>query len=132
MQDYNNKEALHKKINIDSVFTFDSAEQYFFTLGQFLIYAFTQLGGVHKFNKEFNYLTNPYLPQDVQQLAIRIVRFLSKLPADIVCNSKATSNILNSLIQCKDQFCNNPMNLSTCTEAFFEGLHSENIFLGAR
>lgn len=108
---------------------FDNAEEFFYTMGQLLIFAFHQLGGVHKFNREFNYLTNPYLPVDIQQLGQRIIRFLSKLPADQIIPESAAFYSLQSLKKSGSKYCHGCVNLNSCSDAFYEGLHQNNLFI---
>lgn len=127
MSNYNDKESMLNRLYAYQDFSFSSPEEYYFLLGQCLVYVFTQLGGVHKYKKEFNYLTNPYLPQDVHQLGIRILRFLSKLPASFLNDNPVVSHIIRSLINKKQQYCDIHVNPSTCSDALFEGLHSDNI-----
>jgi hypothetical protein len=107
---------------------FDNGEEYFFTLGQFLTYSFSCLGGIHKYNKEFNYLTNPYLPKDIQQLGLGIVRFITKLYARKIDFKQSTLKISQILVENSDFYCNSTVNIQSCTDAFFEGLHSKNMF----
>jgi hypothetical protein len=107
---------------------FDNGEEYFFTLGQFLTYSFSCLGGIHKYNKEFNYLTNPYLPKDIQQLGLGIVRFITKLYAQKIDFKQSTLKISQILVENSDFYCNSTVNIQSCTDAFFEGLHSKNMF----
>lgn len=107
---------------------FDSAEEYFFTLGQFLTYSFSSLGGVHKYNKEFNYLTNPYLPMDIQQLGIRIVRFITKLQAKSDDANRSILLISQTLAENCNIYCHSAIDIPNCTDAFFEGIHSKNMF----
>lgn len=120
--------TLTNKLFTEKDIVFDSQEEYFFVLGQFLIYAFSRLGGIHKYRKEFNYLTNPYLPQNVQQLGIRVVRFITKLPKQLTGGNDAASFTAQALIKYSQVYCHAAVDILSCTEAFFEGIHSNNLF----
>jgi hypothetical protein len=107
---------------------FDNGEEYFYTLGQFLTYSFSCLGGIHKYNKEFNCLTNPYLPKDIKQLGLGIVRFITKLYAQKMNPKQSMLYISQILVKNSDFYCYSTVNIQSCTDAFFEGLHSKNMF----
>jgi hypothetical protein len=129
MNDSYNRDYIRNKLIDGQNIVFDGEEEYFFILGQFLMYVFSLLGGIHKYSKEFSYLTNPYLPQDVQQLGIRIVRFISKLPIQVFHTNKPPRGIVQSLIKSGELYLYLTVDIFNCTEALFEGIHSENLFI---
>lgn len=122
------KNKLYQKYSSEHIFIFSDAEEYFFILGQFLVYSFSCLGGIHKYRREFNYLTDPQLPKDVQQLGIRIIRFITKLPKDIINSNQYICNISQALVDNSNYYCHSNIDIACCTDAFFEGVHSKNIF----
>lgn len=110
--------------------SFGSPEEFYYVLGQFLIYVFSQLGGIHKYQKEFNYLTNPYLPRDVRQLGSRVIRFFTRLPVQFLQADSLIAHTCRCLIEKSHYYQTKDIDIPSCTEAFFEGIHCDNMFIG--
>jgi len=108
-----------------SCITFDSEEEYFFILGQFIAYVFKLLGGTHKYNSEFNYLTNPYIPKNMYGLGNRNIRFLKNINKKIKIKPY---NIYKALLNNSHKFIKYDLNEKKCSDSFFHGLHSKNLF----
>jgi hypothetical protein len=129
MMDDFNRDALHRMLIADKNVIFDTEEEYFFILGQFLMYVFYRLGGIQRHHNAFHYLTNPYLPHDVQQLGLRTVRFFSKLPTQMFHGNENLSTLVSSLVEHTDLYLYSSVDIPKCTEAFFHGIHSKNLFI---
>ncbi|MFZ5968494.1 MAG: hypothetical protein ACOYVK_15175 [Bacillota bacterium] len=116
------------KLMTSSDISFDSAEEFYYILGQFLVYVFQLLGGADKYKKEFNFLTNPYLPLGIQDICTRIIAFLKRLPHDVLYQNSGTIEVYEAFIFHEISYTKNPINQNTCTQAFYQGIHEENVF----
>jgi hypothetical protein len=108
---------------------FKGAEEYYFALGQILCAVFIEMGGFDKYRKEFNYLTNPYIPSSIQKLCFRILSFLGKYEKFINIHNNGFKVIKELLFSQKQTFTCEAINKVTCESAFYSGLYSDNIFI---
>lgn len=113
----------------DDIRSFNDEKEYYFSLGQILSAVFTKIGGYDKYRKEFNYLTNPYLPISINDLGIRIIKFLEKAPKLFKSKDMTFDKIYNLLLQEQALYLDEKINNVVCEEAFYEGLYSKNVFL---
>ncbi|KXG74200.1 hypothetical protein [Thermotalea metallivorans] len=98
------------------------AEAYCFALGQALHRIFDALGGIDQHRREFNYLTNPYLPADIRTLCIRILRFLKNTRNLLDFQDQQLMTTLDFLISQEDIFLRSKIDFKKCEEAFYAGL----------
>lgn len=121
------QETLRERLSADTEFTILSGEEYFFLLGQVLVAVLAKLGGVDKYRREFNYLTNPSVRKTVGDLGLRCLRFLTGVRERIQINgllAQAYDEVLSS----QHDYPRRGGNLSQWEEAFYEGLYRDNLF----
>lgn len=123
------KEGFVKKLETEEVIEFYSEAEYFFVLAQFIIYVFEALGGVDKYKKEINYLTNSYIPKSIREIGERNINFLKKLSTKLSMKGIDGSKIYKALLENKDRYINNSLNEQLCSDAFFRGLYNSNLFI---
>lgn len=102
---------------------FISQEQYYFALGQALTAIFIKLGGIDLYRREFNFLTNPYLPLPIYDLAKRILKFLSKSKDKVLIADASLEKILIALFLSENEFITPKINMQAAEDAFYDGLH---------
>lgn len=107
-----------------------SDESYYFALGQLLVHVFTLMGGVDRYRKEFNYLTNPSLDYPVQKLNQRIVRFL-RLARERYQLGPDAERLLDTVLSWQPEHQNEVRHIASWDDAFYTGLHEDNL-LGKR
>ncbi|MBA1337059.1 MAG: hypothetical protein HPY66_3495 [Firmicutes bacterium] len=102
-------------------------EMYFFIMGQFLVFALVKAGGLDRRMRELNYITNPYLPIGIKEVERRTMRFLKRFKEAGGCAGHR-ENFIYRILE-KYRYINGEgiKNQRTCEEAFYLGLHSENI-----
>jgi hypothetical protein len=101
-------------------------EVYYFALGLILKRIFAELGGIDQHRSEFNYLTNPYIPANVQTLAIRIVMFLKKIKLHSKIQNEELISIIEVLLSQEKILYQTNIGLPVCETAFYSGLHCDN------
>lgn len=127
-----NKSLAEKLSNIikdNDIQSFEDEYEYYFALGQILSALFIKIGGFDKYRKEFNYLTNPYLPQEICALGARVVRFLGKFDKKLEYREASFDKVYNLLLDKSHLYLHHRTGKSACEEAFYEGLYSDNAFL---
>ncbi len=109
--------------------SFDSAELYCFALAQLLAGVFIKLGGINKYQKELNCLTNPNIPADIQNICRRSLRFLGKVLKAYEIDNEKLKKVYGMLTEHRDGYLDGGIDENLCEEAFYSGLYSDNIFL---
>lgn len=108
---------------------FENEEQYYFTLAQTLTAVFIILGGVDKYRNEYNYLTNPYTPMAIYELAKRILKFSLRFRNNYSISNPQLIRVIDALLISSDKFVNNTkINDKKAEVAFYIGLHRECFF----
>lgn len=107
--------------------SFERQEDYYFALGQFLIWTFTKLGGTDKYRREFTYLTNPTLNADIQVKARRVLSFLHHVPKLIDMDNGPVMKIYSMLLSGKNRHVESCTDRAKCEDAFYDGLYDDNI-----
>ncbi len=104
-----------------------SDESYYFALGQLLVHVFTVMGGIDRYRKEFNYLTNPSLAYPVQKLNSRIVHFL-KCARERYELGLGAERFIDAVLAWQPGQLDEPRHIESLDDAFYSGLHAENVF----
>lgn len=129
MVDKKTKMDFLKQLSESQAICINSSEQFFFILGQFIIYLFYCLGGVDQYKNEINYLTNPYLPKSIFELGQRNIKFISHFPKLLKSPSKPINKVYNALMDSYSVYNNPTINESSCSSAFYEGLYGNNLLI---
>lgn len=123
------KQKLIKTINASQKSGFDCEEEYYFALAQVLVYIFVKLGGIDKYMREFNYLTNPYIPANIQDISKRTLRFIKNISKMVDIEDESFVKAYKLLFSMQSGFVAKNINEKECENAFYSGLHTENVFL---
>ncbi len=107
-----------------------SDESYYFALGQLLVHVFNLMGGVDRYRKEFNYLTNPSLAYPVQKLNSRIVHFLRRARERYELGPDA-EQLLDAVLSYQPGHQDEPRHIESLDDAFYSGIHADST-LGGR
>lgn len=103
-----------------------SDEDYYFALGQILVHVFTVMGGVDRYRKEFNYLTNPSLAYPVQKLNSRIVHFLGRARDRYQLGTDA-EQLLDAVLSYQPGHQDESRHIESLDDAFYSGIHADTI-----
>jgi hypothetical protein len=108
---------------------FDGPEEYFYALGQFVVYVFEKIGGAHNFRKEFCYLTCPVVHCDAKRLNKRNVHFLGNIDKILKIEDDKINKILALIFDWNLRGKIENINLRMCEVAFYDGIYEENVLL---
>lgn len=106
----------------------DSSE-YYFVLGQFVMYIFYSLGNVNNYNREINYLTNPVVKQSIYNLAKRNLRFIKNYSILIKQKNSFVELVYEVLIQKSQKYITPLVDTSKCEQSFYEGIYAPNFLI---
>jgi hypothetical protein len=122
------------KQNIDgwSGVGLDEGPAFFYTCAQLLVYVLTMLGGCDRFKKELNYMTNPYIPRDISEIANRVLRFFANLSKRSILSDQTFDLVYSLIVANRDAVLAQKGNEALLEEAFFAGLHGDNVLLRVR
>jgi hypothetical protein len=96
----NNIDTLCESLNYLSI---SDSSEYYFVLGQFVMYIFYSLGDVNNYKREINYLTNPVVKQSIYNLAKRNLRFIKNYPKLIKQKNSFIELVYEVLIEKKSK-----------------------------
>jgi hypothetical protein len=105
-----------------------SEELYYFMLAQVLVYVFEELGGCNRYRNQFNYLINPYIPRDIQNICKRVLHFLDNAFVKLKIESQNFERGYHLLCKYRERHIKGRINRKACEDAFYSGLHSDNVF----
>ena len=120
---------LREKINGRENVQFDNSEEYYYALGQIVVYIFEKLGGADIYRREFSYLTCPTIPYDALRISRRVVHFLENLPRLINIEDKDAGRAIGMIFAWNSEGKNENINFKRCEEAFYDGVYEENVLL---
>ena len=120
------KDSLCASLNFISIM--DSAE-YYYVLGQFVMYIFHSLGDLNKYKKEINHLSNPIVTQSMYLLAKRNLRFVENYPKLIKQKNSFIEIVYETILNQKDKFVTPFINEKLCSDAFYKGLYEDNFLV---
>lgn len=123
------KQSVRQRIFENIYEDFKNPEEYFYTLGQIIVYVFEKLGGADNYRKEFCYLTCPNVPCNALRLNNRAVHFLSNVPKILDINDEYVGKAFKMIFSWNNDGRNDKINLKMCEEAFYDGIYEDNIFL---
>jgi hypothetical protein len=123
------KRIVRQRIEDNLYSEFNNPEEYFYCLGQILVYVFEKLGGADNYRKEFCYLTCPNVPCDALRLNRRAIHFLENLPKLMVINDDSVNKALRMIFSWHYTGRNENVNLKISEVAFYDGIYEENILL---
>lgn len=121
------QQVLHERISA-GLFTTLSGEEYFFLLAQVLVAILARLGGVDKYRREFNYLTNPSVRKTAGELGLRVLHFLAGIRDRLILDNQL-GQACEELLKPEYCYAKQEGNLRQWEEAFYEGLYSDNLFV---
>lgn len=120
------QEKLEVIFRNDTSVLFNEPDVYYFALGYVLKSVFAELGGTDQYRNEFNYLTNPYIPADIQTLSNRILMFFTKIKLHSKIQNEELINFIDILLSAETFLSRTNKKLRICETAFYAGLYSEN------
>ncbi len=124
-----NYQDLINRIKESADYRLNNPEEFYYLLGQFVIYVFHCLGGANKFKREINYLTNPSQPQTISRLGQRNIDFLKNYPNLVKIKTDLAANVYRLLIDNQTAFIHDSLAEGPCSEAFYQGLYEDNFLL---
>ncbi len=120
------EEKCKKLLEKNTTCLWNEPEVYYFALGLVLKNVFSELGGTDQHRSEFNYLTNPYIPANVQTLALRIVMFFKKIKLYSKIQNEDLTAMIDVLLSQEKILYQTNISLPICETAFYAGLHCGN------
>ena len=117
-------DAAHNQIE----FEIKTSPEFYFILGQLVMYIFSKRGGVDCFRSEINYLTNPYMEQSIGKLGQRSLRFVGFLPR-LLPTAPSFIKVIQRKLRTEHGLLHDYTCGETCQVAFYAGIYADNIMI---
>ena len=122
----NNIDALCESLNYLSI---SDSSEYYFVLGQFVMYIFHSLGDVNEYKREINYLINPTAEQSIYILGKRNLKFIKNYPKLVKQKNSFVELVYEVLLQKGHKYITPLINKQKCQQSFYEGIYSSNFLI---
>lgn len=109
-----------------------SADEYYYLLAQVLNAVFRELGGPDVRRTEYNYLTNPSVRKGMAYQGRRIGHFLAAIRPKLAIADPQLVAAYAAVLAAAARYTEDDLNEAQCEDAFYAGLHDDNLFMRQR